>query len=122
MDQRARDLIGISDSLFAKRLPILSLWQATCENFYPERADYTWVRSMGMEFASHLMTGIPAMASRDLANSISAMLRPPGQPWFHARTQSDKINTDTNCRVWLDWASEQMRQAMYDNMSGWTRA
>lgn len=122
MDQRAKDLIGISDSLFAKRLPILSLWQATAEQFYPERADYTWVRSMGMEFASHLMTGIPAMASRDLANSISAMLRPPGQAWFHARTQSDKINTDTHCRIWLDWASEQMRQAMYDNMSGWSRS
>ena len=122
MDQRAKDLITISDGHFSRRLPILSLWQSTCEQFWPENADYTWVRSMGMEFASHLMTGVPVMASRDLANSISAMLRPPGQTWFHARTQSDHINTDTKCRVWLDWASEQMRQGMYDNASGWSRS
>jgi hypothetical protein len=68
------------------------------------------------------MTGVPAMASRDLANAISAMLRPPGQTWFHARTQSERINKDTMARKWLDFATEQMRQAMYDNLSGWSRA
>lgn len=77
---------------------------------------------MGMEFASHLMTGVPAMASRDLANAISAMLRPPGQTWFHPRTQSERINNDTDARVWLDWAGEQMSLAMYDISSGWSRA
>ena len=86
------------------------------------RADYTWVRSIGMEFYSHLMTGVPDMANRDLANAINAMLRPPGQSWFHARTQNEKINRDQGAKIWLDWASELMRQAMYDNMSGWSRA
>jgi hypothetical protein len=122
MRQRAHELIAIGDDLFNRRQAINSLWQATAEQFYAERADYTYTRSIGMEFASHLMTGVPAMASRDLANAISAMLRPPGQTWFHARTDSELINKDTQCRRWLDWATEMMRQAMYDNMSGWSRA
>jgi hypothetical protein len=100
----------------------LSLWQAMNEQFYPERADYTYTRSMGMEFASHLMTGVPALASRDLSNAIAAMLRPPGQTWFHPRTTSDAINRDTSARMWLDWAGEQMRLKMYDISSGWSRA
>ena len=75
-----------------------------------------------MEFYSHLMTGAAVMASRDLANAINAMLRPPGQTWFHARTQSEAVNRDTGAKIWLDWASEKMRLAMYDSASGWSRA
>lgn len=75
-----------------------------------------------MEFYAHLMTGVPDMANRDLANAINAMLRPPGQTWFHARTQSERINRDQGAKIWLDWATEIMRQSMYDNMSGWSRA
>ena len=122
MRQRVQELIGIGDILFAKKIPILSLWQAICEQFCPMRADYTYVRSIGMEFYSHLMTGAPAMASRDLANAINAMLRPPAQPWFHARTQSEAVNHDQQALIWLDWATSQMRLAMYDTNSGWTRA
>lgn len=75
-----------------------------------------------MEFASHLMTGIPVMASRDLANAISAMLRPPGQIWFHPRTQTEAINKDNTARRWLDYAGNLMRGAMYTHRSGWARA
>lgn len=122
MDQRAKEIIYIGDGLFSAKQPILSLWQTTCENFYCERADYTTVRSMGMEFASHLMTGIPVMASRDLANAVAAMLRPPGQIWFHPRTQSETINKDNNARRWLDGAGNVMRAFMYTHRSGWSRA
>ena len=122
MDSRAQELNARGDYLFNKRLPILSLWQAISEQFNPMRADYTWVRSIGMEFYAHLMTGVPDMANRDLSNAINAMLRPPGQTWFHARTQNEKVNRDQSAKIWLDWASELMRQAMYDNTSGWSRA
>ena len=122
MDARAKELISIGDALFSKRLPILSLWQQIAEQFDPLRADYTYTRSIGMEFYAHLMTGVPVMASRDLANAVDAMLRPPGQTWFHPRTQSEAVNKDTQAKIWLDWAGEQMRQAMYDNTSGWSRA
>lgn len=75
-----------------------------------------------MEFASHLMTGIPAMASRDLANAFSAMLRPPGQVWFHPRTQSETINNDITALRYLDYTGNLMRTAMYTHRSGWSRA
>lgn len=92
------------------------------EQFYPERADFTSIRSIGTEFASHLMTGQPVLARRDLANSLSSMLRPRGQAWFHPRTQNERVNKDATARFWLDWAGDQMRKVMYDNHSGFVRA
>jgi hypothetical protein len=68
------------------------------------------------------MTGVPAMCRRDLANQIGAMLRPSGQPWFHARTQIEEINRDPTARKWLDWASERMRLVIDDTHSGFKRA
>lgn len=122
MKLRVRELRQQGDALFTKRLPIMSLWQAMAEQFYVERADFTTTRSVGMEFAAHLMTGYPPMCRRDLANQISTMLRPRGQPWFHPRTYSERINEDQNSKMWLDWAGEVMRGAMYDNKSGFVRA
>ena len=122
MDKRAAEIIAIGDGLFSARQSIVSLWQATAEQFYPERADFTYVRSAGMEFASHLMTGVPAMASRDLSNAIFAMLRPPGQIWFHPRTTNETINKDSGARRYLDYVGNLMRQAMYNYKSGWSRA
>lgn len=100
----------------------MSLWQNVAEQFFVERADFTTQRSVGMEFAAHLMTGYPAMCRRDLANQIGAMLRPRGSPWFHARTPIDRINKDQSAKQWLDWAGEVMRLAMYDTKSGFVRA
>ena len=122
MDKRAAEISAIGDGLFTQRIALNSLWQATTEQFYPERADFTYTRSAGMEFASHLMTGAQAMVSRDLANAIAAMLRPPGQVWFHPRTQTEAINKDSGARRWLDYAGNLMRQAMYTHLSGWSRA
>lgn len=112
----------MGDALFSKRSPILSLWQAEAEQFLPIRADFTWTRSIGMEFASHLMTGFPALCQRDLANSLSAMLRPRGKPWFHPQTMFEKTNKDQECALFLDYMGGAMRMAMYDNQSGFVRA
>ena len=122
MKLRVKELREQGEALFTKRQPILSLWQAIAEQFYVERADFTTTRSIGMEFAAHLMTGHPAMCRRDLANQISAMLRPRGQPWFHTQTYSERINEDQNAKVWLDWSGEVMRHAMYDKKAGFIRA
>ena len=122
MDNRAKELIGMGDRLFSKRSSILSLWQSIAEQFYVERADFTTTRSLGQEFASHLMTGVPAMCRRDLANQIGAMLRPSGQPWFHARTQIEEVNRDPSARKWLDWASERMRLSIDNTRSGFKRS
>ena len=121
-DSTAKDLIAIGDGLFTKKAPILSLWQAITEQFYPENADYTYQRSIGMEFASHLMTGVPAMANRDLANAISATLRPPGEVWFHPRTTIERLNKDITCLRWLDYTGDVTRRAFYSPRSGFDRA
>lgn len=122
MKTRVKELKEHGERLFSSRIQIVSLWQSIAENFYVERADFTTTRSIGQEFAAHLMTGVPAMCRRDLANQIGAMLRPSGQPWFHARTQIEEINRDPTARQWLDWASERMRLYMDDTRSGFKRA
>jgi hypothetical protein len=119
---RAKELVKEGNKLFTKREPLLSFWQTSAEQFYPERADFTNKFSLGQEFASHLMTGRPVMARRDLANSFSAMLRPRSRPWFHAITNNEDINNDTAARQWLDKASEAMRNIFNDPGSKFVRA
>lgn len=122
MKTRCRELIELGDNLFSGRQPLLTLWQSIAEQFYPERADFTVTRYLGTEFASHLMTGAPAMARRDLANSLSSMLRPRGQPWFSPRTSDERVNKDTTALQWLDDKGDVMRRVMYDNRSRFVRA
>lgn len=112
----------MGDKLFSKRQPLVSLWQVFAENFYPYRADFTTTRSLGDEFASHLMTGRPVLAQRDLGNALSSMLRPRGVAWFHARTADEEINNDATAKQWLDAKSDVMRRAMYDQRSQFMRA
>lgn len=119
---RVRELVQQGDRLFSKRQPLMSLWQTMAENFYPYRADFTTSRSLGDEFASHLMTGRPVLAHRDLGNALSSMLRPRGTAWFHARTGDEEINNDATSKQWLDGKSDVMRRAMYDQRSGFIRA
>lgn len=121
-DSAAKELISIGDQLFSAKQPILSLWQAQAEQFYPESADYTYQRSMGMEFASHLMTGSQALASQELANAIMAMCRPPGQTWVHPRTGVVALDHDIPNLRWLDYAGGTLLRAFYDGRSGFNRA
>lgn len=122
MKNRVRELTEQGDRLFAKRTPLLSLWQTVSENFYPIRADFTTERALGEEFGSSLMTGRPALAHRDLGNALSAMLRPRGTAWFHARTGDENINNDATARQWLDNKTDVMTRAMYDQRAQFIRA
>lgn len=122
MKTRVRELTEQGDKLFSKRSGLLSLWQTMAENFCPIRADFIGERGLGDEFASHLMTGRPVLAHRDLGNALSAMLRPRGQAWFHARTGDEAINNDAGARQWLDAKSDVMRRIMYDQRSQFVRA
>lgn len=122
MRQRVRELAEQGDRLFNKRMPLMSLCQVQAEQFYPIRADFTKKHYLGEEFASNLMTGRPALAHRDLGNSLSAMLRPRGSAWFHARTGDEDVNNDATAKKWLDAKSDVMRRAMYDQRSQFIRA
>jgi len=122
MRQRVRDLIKQGDGMFTTGAPRLSLWQTLAENFHVMRADFTRVRYISEEFGSYLMTGRPAMACRDLTNSIPAMLRPRGQQWFKQRTHAKRVNDNVACRQWLDWASETQYNGMYARRAKLMRA
>lgn len=121
MKSVAQDLIRQGDHLFSERAPLVSLWQEVAENFYPERADFTVQRSMGDEFADHLMTSYPVLIRRDLANAFSAMCRPTAKSWFSMRAAREELE-DHAAKEWLEAQTATMRRAMYDRATQFTRA
>ena len=108
-------------SLFGKRASLMSLWQEQGENFYPERADFTYHRSLGVDFASNLMTSFPILCRRDLGDQMGSMLRPTAKTWFHSGLVD--IARETNdAKRWMEQADTTMRRAMYDRKSMFVRA
>ena len=122
MRGRVRELMQQGDAEFARWYPVHTLWQTLAENFYPMRADFTRERWMSEEFASYLMTGRPALAHRDLSNSLSALLRQKDTQWFTARTRFDEINNDVAARRWLDRASNIQYRVMYAQGANFVRS
>ena len=83
---RHRRLLELDTKMFTtQRDTLLILWQEIAEQFYPERADFTYQRTAGETFASDLDTSYPVLARRDLANAFGSMLRPPAKQWFHIK-------------------------------------
>jgi hypothetical protein len=115
----AKKLNELANNLFSKRSSLTSLWQEIADNFYPERADFTYKRSIGTDFAAGLMTTYPSLVRRDLGDQIGAMLR--HEDWFHIATE-DERREDNESKKWLQWATRTMRRAMYDKKSLFTRA
>jgi hypothetical protein len=122
LKEACRRLKEQGDKLWTQRQGLENLWQDIAANFYVERADFTTERSVGDEYASHLMSSFPLIARRELGNSFSAMLRPTGRPWFKLRAQDDRINKDSDARKWLDDASDMLRHYMYGSRTGFVRA
>lgn len=110
-----------ADHTFGKRTSLLMLWQDIAENFYPERADFTYQRSLGQEFASNLMTSYPLMCRRELGDQIGQMLRPTAKVWAHM-APVDPGRDNNESRRWLEWATTTQRRAMYDPDSMFTKA
>ena len=118
---KAKELKELGDNLFGKKSPINSLWQDVADNFYVERANFTVQRSIGMDFASNLMSSYPVLCRRDLGNAFGTMLRPVAKPWFHTGIRNTKIK-DNETRQWLQAFEDTQRRAMYDPASKFTRA
>ena len=110
MDIKALNELG--DELFSKRSGLLSLWQDIGENFYVERADFTYSRNIGTDFAANLMSSYPLMCRRELGDTIGQMLRPTAKEWFHIKAKDDSRNT-SQAKLWLEMAEKRMRNAMY---------
>lgn len=119
MEGMVKTLVAAGDHLFARRQPMLSLWQELADNFYPERGQFTKDYSIGEEFADHLMTSDPLLVRRDLADAVSSMLR-QGQ-WFNIST-SREDRQDQAAKEWLEWAGETQKRAMYARPAQFARA
>lgn len=119
--QAVKDLIAMVDSAFEKRYPILSLWQEIADNFYPQRADFTTIRPLGTDFASHLTTSYPLLMHRSLSDMISGMLRPRSEIWGEMSIQNEDA-LDAEGKRWLERNTKAMHRAMYDPTAGFVRA
>lgn len=117
----AKELCGIADDLFTKRTSLMLLWQEIAENFYPERADFTFRRQLGTDFAGNLMSSYPLICRRELADQIGTMLRPTAKEWFKMAPVDSGRETNAAKR-WLEWAAGVQRRAMYDRRALYTRA
>lgn len=127
MEKRVKDLWEEGSKLFSNRQALDSFWQEVALQFYPEVANFTVQRDRGQDFTDHLTTSYPIIARRTLGDSFSSLLRPstldntaPGV-WFSMRTDRPD-QEDRQSKAWLEWATGQMRRAMYDRSSGFVRA
>lgn len=120
MDSRAKELVKIGDSLFAKKQTWDSLCQDIAENFYPLRADFTESFTLGDDFSVGLMESFPVLACRTLGDAPGAMLRQGS--WFDVQTDHDEINEDPTAARWLEYATERFRSLVYDRRANFVRA
>jgi hypothetical protein len=120
--ERHKTVLQHVDELFGKKAPLLTHWQDVAENFYPERADFTFRRTVGTDFAENLTTSRPLLIRRDLANQVSAMLRPPGQVYAHLTTDRPEGNLDNQSLRWLEDKTAVQFRAMKDPAARFTRA
>src|SRR5258708_14136166 len=116
-----KDLVQLGEKTLARRQSLVNLWQDIAMNFYPERADFTYQRALGTEFAANLMSSYPVICRRDLGNQIGTMLRPTEKMWFHMGTIDERLE-DNDSRAWFEWAATVQRRAMYARATKFTQA
>lgn len=114
-------LVGLANSTYTKKNTLNSLHQELAENFYPERADFTYKRHLGDEFADHLYDSYPVMVRRDLGNSFSSMLRPSDKLW-HTMVTENIDSLDHAGKQWLEWANDRQAFYMRERLSNFKRA
>lgn len=122
MDQRARELVKISDGMFAKKAGINIYHQELAEHFYPERADFTIRHWLGDGNENGNMTSVPELARRELGNIIPSILRPVSAPWNSLVASDTTINERHENRMWMERATKILRRAMYDPIASFVRA
>lgn len=119
--QGAKDLIQQGDTLFGRRSSLMSLWQEMADNFYPERADFTSIRTLGEDFAAHLSSSYPLVVRRELGNSISSISRRKDTEWMKMSVKRHE-KLDSAGKEWLEWATTVQRAAMYDPVAKFERS
>lgn len=111
--QGVKDLIQQGDALFSQRSSLMSLWQEIADNFYPQRADFTSIRTLGEDFAANLNSSYPLVVHRELGGAIGSMTRRKDTEWFKLSVKRADL-LDNAGREWLEGTTEIQRAAMYD--------
>ncbi len=96
---------------------MMSLYQTLADHFYPERADFTVTRNVGIELADLLVESFPILVRRDLGDSLSAMLR--DGDWFHVGIDGEP---DQHGKMWLQWATQRLKKLFDDRSSGFVKS
>src|SRR3990167_4492048 len=112
MEKRADDIIKRADHMFVQRQPVIRMWQAIADNFYPMRADFEPTaasHSMTAPPADWLADSYPTICLRDLSNSIDSMLRDGN--WFEMTTGDGEDASSDEAR-WLWEATRRQRALM----------
>lgn len=121
-EERHKTMLSRAEYLFSAKAPFMSLCQDIAENFYPARANFTYSRNVGEEYATNLSTSYPLLIARDLGDSMSSMLRPQGEPWFHMAVGSPDDEVDAAAQMWLEEKSKVQLRAMSDPVAMFTKA
>lgn len=115
------ELHEYAQSLFSKRSSFMMLCQDIAANFYVERADFTYQRTIGSEFAGDLMSSYPLYCRRDLGDQVGQMLRPTNKEWFHSGLEDPRRETH-EVKQYLQWTDKVMRRAIFSRQAMYTRA
>lgn len=108
---------GVARNAIEQHRSMLSLYQTLADHFYPERADFTTTRNVGMEFSDLLADSYPVLVRRDLGDSLSSMLR--DGDWFNVWINGEPNQSGA---MWLQWATDRLAQLFGDRASQFSRA
>jgi hypothetical protein len=118
----AKALIQQGDMLFGKRGTLMMFWQESAEQFYPERADFTVIRTLGTNYADNLARrAIPSSCGANSAICSRRCCARPRLAGFRPRPIARRMRIRPP-KQWLEAKSKVMRRAMYDPESLFTEA
>ena len=110
-------LKALASDVITRHQPMMSLYQTLADHFYPERADFTVTRNVGVELADMLVESFPILVRRDLGDSLSSMLR--DGDWFQVGVNGE---TDHSGAMWLEWASGELMDLFKERGANFVRA
>jgi hypothetical protein len=120
MDGRAKEIVRIGNSLFAKKKTVDSLNQEIALNFYTKRATFTTKRDPGEETADHLFSSYPNMARREFGNVLGEYLRP--EKWLGIHVDDEALDEGEAERAFLEHLTGIQWRAMTDVSANLNRA